>query len=251
MYKLNINHHFKYSIFIIIFCLIGCSSSKESRYEQKPKEEKEKVEPPIALKTMEVREREFVKKLKISEVDRISFEYHATGKLVNKGKVSSVKYDQKGFLTETITFDQNGRVQNRFEYKYDAKGIRIESLRYDAQNKPDKKYIYEYDKAGNKIKSTRFDLIGKAEKYYEYEYDSNLNLISDEWYDISGDIEYKIETEYDDEGSKTVSFSYSENGKLTSKSIFKYDERRNIIEEQKFDDNNKPIGIIQYVYKYY
>ena len=232
MNKLNINHHFKYFILIsiIFFYLIGCSSSKETRYEQKPKEKEKIIEPTTLLKTMEVREREFVKKLKISEVDRISFEYDTEGKLVNKGKISTVKYDQKGFITVTITFDQKGRMQNRFEYKYDTKGFRIESLRFDAQNKLDKKYTYEYDEAGTKIKSIRFDLKGKAEKYYEYEYDSNLNLISDEWYDTSGDLEFKIETEYDEAGNKTVSFSYGENGKLTYKYVFKYDDKMNIIE---------------------
>lgn len=251
MNKFNLNDCFKYFILIFIFYLIGCSSSKETRYEQKPKEEKKEIEIINVLKTMEIRERELIKKLKISAIDRISFEYDPKGKLVSKGKVSTAKYNQKGFLTETVTFDQNGRVQNRFEYKYDSKGFKIESLRYDAQNKPDKKYTYEYDKVGNKIKSTRYDMRDKAEKYYAYDYDSNLNLISDEWYDASGDLEYKIETEYDDERNKTASFSYDGNGKLNFKFVFKYDEKKNIIEEQKYDGNDKLVGIIQYLYKYY
>lgn len=248
----KIIHKFsKYLFFVFIFYLTGCSSGKETRYETKPKEEKKEIETTRVLKTMEVREREFIKKLKISAVDRISFEYDSEGKLVNQGKVSTVKYDQRGLLTETTTFDQNGRVQNRYEYKYDNKGFRNESLRYDAQNKPDKKYIYEYDRVGNKIKSTRYDLKGKVEKYYSYDYDSNLNLISDEWYDTSGDLEYKIETEYDDEGNKKASFSYGENGRLNYKYVFNYDEKKNIIEEQKYNDNDKLVGIIQYLYKYY
>ena len=245
--------HFKHFIliFIIICYLIGCSSSKETNYEQKPKEKEKIIEPTTVLKTMEVRERELVKKLKISTVDRINFEYDSNGKLVNKGKISTVKYNQKGFLTETTTFDKAGRIQNRFEYKYDTKGFRKESLRYDTQNKPDKKFSYEYDEVGNKIKSTRYNMNGNAEKYYVYEYDSKLNLISDEWYDASGDLEFKIETEYDEAGNKTVSFSYGENGKLTYKYVFKYDDKMNIIEEQKYDENDKPVGIIQYLYKYY
>jgi hypothetical protein len=236
---------------ISVLYFAGCSSSSETRYEQKSEEKDTKIEPVIIAKTMEVRERELVKKLKISSVDRISFEYDSKGKLVNKGKLSTVKYDAKGFLIETISFDKNGRIQNRFEYKYDANGFRKESLRYNAQNKFDKKYTYEYDEVGNKIKSTRYDMNENAEKYYEYDYDSNLNLISDEWYDISGDLEFKIETSYDGDGNKTSSSSYDENGKLSYKYDFKYDDKNIIIEEHKFNASNKLVGIIQYLYKYY
>ena len=248
-----VNQRLTSLLFILVFILFipACTASKAPRYEQKPKEEEKIIEPTTLLKTMDVRERELIKKLKISAVDRIRFEYDSKGKLVNKGKLSTAKYDLKGFLTETTIFDKNGRAQNRFEYKYSDKGFRIEAWRYDAQNKPDKKYTYEYDKAGNKIKSTRYNLKGKAEKYYEYDYDSNLNLISDEWYDADGNSEYKIENEYNDEGMKTTSSSYDENDRLNFRYIYKYDDNKNIIEEQKYDDNEKLIGIIQYLYKYY
>jgi len=248
----HIIHNFSKCIFfILIINLFGCSSSKESRYEQTPKKEDQKNKVVPVLKTMEVRERETIKKLKISTVDRISFGYDSQGKLVGKGKVSSAKYDIKGFLVETITFDEKGRVQNRYEYRYNGKGFRTESLRYDAQDKPDKKYTYEYDEHGNKIKSIRYDMKDNAEKYYLYEYDSNLNLISDEWYNSSDDLEYKIETEYDNEGDKIASNSYNGNGTLISKYIFRYDDKKNLIEEQKYDNDGKPVGIIQYLYKYY
>ncbi len=239
----------KYILLILVFYLSGCAPSKETRYEQKPNEEKSEIKPTILLKTMETREREFIKEKKILSVDRISFGYDSNGKLTNKGKISTAKYDQKGFLTETMIFDERGRAQNRYEYKYDNKGFRIESLRFDAQNKLDKKYTYSYDKLGNKIKSTRFNLESKAEKYYEYQYNSDLNLISDEWYNISGELEYKIETEYEG-GFKSVSFSYN-NRNLEYKYIFKYDDKKNLIEEQKFNNTGKLVGIIQYLYKYY
>jgi hypothetical protein len=236
---------------LLTFYQVGCSAGKQTRYEEVPKEETKEIKVPVPLKTMEVREREFIQQKKISTVERINFEYDSNGKLVNKGKLSASKYDAKGFLIETLVFDEKGRVQNKFEYKYNDKGLRTESLRFNEKNKFDKKYTYKYDKSGNKIKSIRYNANSGEEKYYLYDYDSELNLISDEWYDISGELEYKIENNYDDSGKKILSSSYNESGKLQSKNIFKYDERRNIIEEQKFDDNNKPVGIIQYVYKYY
>lgn len=241
---------YKFIFVILVIYFAGCTSSKETRYEQKPKEEKTETKPTTIMKSMEVRERELIKKLKISSVDRINFELDARGNLINKGKISSSKYNQKGFLVETIIFDGKGRVENRYEYKYDSKGLRTESLRYNAQNQLDKKYTYEYDNLGNKIRSTRSNANGKEEKYYLYEYDAKLNLISDEWYDISGNLEYKIETEYDDARNKSVSYSHDENGDSNFKFIFKYDDKQNLIEEQKFN-GNKLVGIIQYLYKYY
>lgn len=229
----------------------GCSSSKETRYEEFPKEETKEIKAPVALKTMEVREREFIQQKKISTIERINFEYDRSGKLVNKGKLSTSKYDSKGFLIETIVFDEKGRVQNKFEYKYNEKGLRTQSVRFNEKNKLDKKYSYEYDKLGNKIKSTRFNVNGAEDKYYLYDYDSQLNLITDEWYDVSGDLEYKIENEYDDDRKKILSISYNESGKLQSKYVFKYDNQNILIEEQKLDEDNKPIGVIQYLYKYY
>jgi len=241
----------KYFFVIFLIYLGGCSSSKVIRYEKLPMKEDKKNETTPVLKTLEVREREVIREQKISTVDRLSFVYDSQGKLIGKGKISSAKYDLKGFLTETITFDEKGKVMNRYQYKYDSKGLRTESLRYDAQNNLDKKYAYEYDKQGNKIRSIRYDMKGNAEKYYVYNYDSNFNLISDEWYNYSDDLEYKIETEYDNEGNKTSSFSYNKNGALIYKYVFKYDDKKNIIEEQKYDNKDKPVGIIQYLYKYY
>lgn len=235
---------------LLVFSQFGCSSSKETRYEGVPKEETKEIKVPVALKTMEVREREFIQQKKISSIERINFEYDNSGKLVNKGKLSTAKYDSKGFLIETSVFDEKGRVQSKFEYKYNDKGLRTESLRFNDKNKLDKKYAYQYDKLGSKVKSIRSNANGVEEKYYLYDYDPELNLITDEWYDISGDLEYKIENEYDDGGKKISSSSYNESGKLQTKYVYKYDDKKLLVEEQKFEDD-KPVGIIQYLYKYY
>jgi hypothetical protein len=234
----------------LVWNQIGCSSGKETRYEEVPKEETKEIKVPVTLKTMEVREREFIRQKKISTIERINFEYNRSGKLVNKGKLSTSKYDSKGFLIETIIFDEKGRVQNKFEYEYNDKGLRTESLRFNDKNKLDKKYTYQYDGLGNKVKSIRFNANGVEEKYYLYDYDQELNLITDEWYDFSGDLEYKIEYEYDDNGRKISSSTYDESGKLQSRYVFKYDDKKILIEEQKIENDN-PVGIIQYLYKYY
>lgn len=243
---------FNYIPLTLILFALSCAPTKEVRYEEKPKEDNSEMKLKPILKTMEVREREMADQLNIAAIERINFEYDKRGNLINKGKLSIAKFDNKGFLTETVVFDEMGNVQNRFEYKYNSNGLRTQSTRYDKHNKSDKIFKYEYDKQGIKIKALRYSIKDKLEKYYEYEYDSELNLIQDEWFDGDGNLEFKIENEYDRFGNKIESISIDESGSIVSKIVYKYDEKKKIVvEEQIFDADNKPVGIVQYLYKYF
>jgi len=238
-------------IWIIAFASVwlfnGCTSSSETtRDKEDIKKKTEKI-----YRTMEERERERIKNFKVKEIEKLNFEYNSKEVLVRKGKISTIKYNIKGYETETIVYGKDDKMDFRYEYKYNNKGEKIETLRYTTQGSLDKKYIYEYDKIGNKIKSIRYDLNGKIEKYYLYEYDENGNLTDDIWFNADGDLEFKIKNEYDDKGNKTVTYTYNGDGELISKYVFRYDERGNVVEEVKYNDNENPLGIIQYIYKYY
>ncbi|NWF91006.1 MAG: hypothetical protein HXY50_16290 [Ignavibacteriaceae bacterium] len=236
----------------MVMLIFSCSPTKEIRYEDVPKKETYETSPKLTFKPMEVRERELISKLKISAIERINFVFDKRNNLINKGKLSTTKFDKKGFAIETILYDEKGNILNRFEYKYNSDGLRSQSLRYDKHNKLDKKFKYDYDIVGNKIKAFRYSINDKLEKYYEYEYDSKLNLILDEWYNVNGDLEFKIENDYDERGNKVVSYSYDADGQLQNKVLYKYDDKREIIiEEQNFDAADNQTGIVQYLYKYY
>src|ERR1039458_10289448 len=91
----------------------------------------------------------------------------------------------------------------------------------------------------------------KMEKYYLYKYDRDGNLVEDKWYDVSGKLEYKIVNKYDSNEKKMESFSYGEDGKLLSRYSYRYNDKGNIVEEAEFNSNDKPVGIVQYIYKFY
>lgn len=241
----------KFLFFTLSMFIISCAPSKEVRYEKTPKEEKKVIETPPLYKTMEARERDLFSKLKISEIDRIGFDYNDNKKLINNGKLSTTKYDKNGYLVETFIYNSKGKITDRFDYKYSPKGDRMESVRYNYQNQPDKKYTYTYDADGNKTKARRFSISGSLEKYYLYEYDKYFNLVSERWYDVSGDLEFKIENDYDEFGNKTDSFSYDRKGNLLYRYVYKYDQNNMLIEEQKYNSNDELAGIIQYLYKYF
>jgi len=235
-------------LFIIFTLLMGCSSSTET-----PNRETNKritVRKPAKFKTVERKEREYIVSSNIRLVDKLDFDFNSQGKLINKGKLSTVKYDKQGFPVETIIYGDSSRIQNKYTYKYDKNGRRIESIRYDKSGSPDKKYTYEYDSFGNKIKSTKYNMLGNVEEYYEYKYDDQGNLLEERWVNPDGETEYEITYYYDNIGRKAEARTHDEESGSTYKYEFKYDDSGGIVEEIKYDEGKK-VGVIQYVYKYY
>jgi hypothetical protein len=239
----------KYFIFLIPIYLItviinGCSSGKEVETVNNRKAITKKIH------NIEAEEREYIKSHNIKEIEKLDFDYDGKGKLINRGKLSTIEYDPGGFITETIVYDSKNHVKNKFFYDY-KNNHRIKTTRYTPDGNIDKYYTYEYNRYGNKTKSIRYNLSDEMDKYYDYNYDDEGNLIKEIWYNKNGDEEYSIEYEYDDAGRKTSAENFNEKGDLVSKYKLKYDEKGNIIEEEKLNSHGIQGGIIQYIYKYY
>jgi len=235
-------------VLIIFSILIGCSPTKE--IPDRKYRKKEVVKKPARFKTVERKEREYIASAKIRLVDKLDFDFNPEGRLINRGKLSTVKYDRQGFPEETIIYGDNNEMINRYTYKYDKNGRRMEALRYDRAGNSDKKFTYEYDSFGNKIKSIRYNMLGNIEEYYEYQYDDDGNLLEEKWIKADGETDYKITYDYDEKGRKAAAYTHDQNSGLSYKYEFKYDNSGGIVEEIKYDDDKK-IGVIQYVYKYY
>lgn len=237
-------------IFLVIvasFLFQSCSSSVETegeeekiRYEDKP----EKI-----VRNLDLAERKFISSLKINSIEKVSFNLNSEGKPLNNKKLSTQIYDRNGFLTETIIYNNEGKVEYKYTYDYNNNGMRIKTTRY-SDGKTTNYYKYDYNEFGNKMKAYRYDTSGNLEEYYIYEYDGDGNLVEEEWFSTSGEEIYSIENDYDN-GVKTHSYTYDENGDLIYKYFFRYDEKGNIVEEIKYDNDGIQTGVIQYVYKYY
>jgi hypothetical protein len=234
-----------------ILLFAGCASKEVVKEKEVPKTVEKNVAPPKKILSFDMKEREYVRKNHIMVIDKLRFDYDKNNTLIPNGKVSTTTYDQNGFLTNTTIYGKNESVRDIYSYKYDPYGTRIETDRSDPNGVPSEKFTYEYDRRGNKIKSVRYDLNNKMENYYLYKYDARGNLIEDQWYDASGKLEYKIVNKYDEEGNKTESRSYGDDGSFLAHFTYRYDANGNIVEEAQFDNRDKPVGIIQYVYQYY
>ena len=236
---------------MICFVMLLYSCTPVTETERKT--ETEKTEKPIekVVKNVDAVARNYIKSENIKSIEKIGFDYDLNGNLFNQEKISTVNYNASGLPEETIIYDDKSKIESKFNYKYDSTGRRTETIKYSSEGKPENKYTYEYNKYGNKIKSTRYDLKGNMEKYYLYDYDDYGNLIEERWFNAGDNLEYKIEYEYTEDGKKKSVYSYNSDNDLLYKYEFKYDKKGNIIEEEKFDNNDKKVGIIQYVYKYF
>ena len=234
-------------IISITFCFFyGCSSSKET--EEKGKEVR--YRPETVIKNLDLIEREYIRSSKIKSIEKISFDLTSKGKPFNGKKLSVQTYDPKGFLTGTITYNNEDGIQYKYTYSYDGAGKRIKTTRYNSKGEMKNYYKYDYDDNGNKIKVYCYDVKGNLEEYYVYDYDGDGNLVEERWYSSSGKEVYNIENEYEN-NLKNQSTTYDENGDLIYKYVFRYDDRGNIIEEAKYTNGDERAGFIQYVYKYY
>jgi hypothetical protein len=233
------------SVISISFLFQYCSSSVETEKE----EEKVRYEEKKSVKNVDLEERDYISAAKIKSIEKVSFNLDSDGKPSGSEKLSTLKYDSKGFLTETIIYDPEGKVQATFSYDYDNNGRRSKTSRFE-NGKLVNYYTYVYNEHGNKIKAERFNSSGEIEEYYIYEYDDDGNLVSEEWYSAPGEKIYSIENDYQN-GLKTKSSTFDENEKMIYEYVYQYDQKGNIVEELKYDDLGKKAGVIQYLYKYF
>lgn len=225
----------------------SCSSSVETEKEEE-KIRYEEVSEKI-LKNIDLEEREYISSSKISSIEKINFSLDSNGKPLASARQSTLKYNSKGFLTETIIYDDDEIVKYKFNYDYDKDGRKTKSTSF-IQDKIVNYFTYDYNEFGNKTKAYRHNPSGDLEEYYIYKYDNEGNLIEEEWFSSSGKKVYSLENEYEN-GIKTRSSTYDENYNLLYEYILKYDEKGNVIEEIKYDTRGEQAGLIQYIYKYY
>ena len=229
-------------LYVLVLFLNGCSSGKEVKKENNISTKR--------IVNIANEERNYIKGNNIRQIEKISFLIDENGNPVKGEKLSTINYNQDGYMTETDIYDSKGQLE--YVYTYDYKNnLRVKTTRFTKDGKSDKYYTYTYNKYNNKIKSSRYNLSRDMDKYYTYEYDDLGNLIRESWFDKSGKEEYHVEYEYDDNGRKTIAKSFNEEDDLVYQYQFRYDKKGNIIEEEKYNPDDEKVGVIQYVYRYY
>lgn len=237
--------HQQIFISLIIFALLvnfACSSSSGSFRGDKEKTEN------TALVSPEKIVRDLYSALDIRSVNKTEFIFDEQGKLSGYRKLSDAEFNKKGYQTGFITYDEDSFPEYTFTYEYNKDGRRLKSNCFMGQ-KLIRYYKYLYDDYGFRLKTECFNQDGFLIEYYIYEYDDEGRLINEKWFDKNGKIFQRVEYEYDG-FKKNIIRTFDGNNDLIYRYEMKYDNNNLLIEELKFDDSGRNVGVIQYIYKY-
>jgi hypothetical protein len=177
------------------------------------------------------------------------------------------KFDKKGNLIESTSYDNSQDLLMKHIYKYDDKNSLLEEIEYN----PDfiSKMINAYGINGKKIESSVFNADDILQSRQIYKYDDSNNLIEILNFYMYDTLQVRQIFKYDDFNNLTEEISYDKNGKLIIDTMYKYDGNGNKIEklerntfsnsyklseQYKYDDKRRLIELVffmngEYYYK--
>ena len=176
---------------------------------------------------------------------------------VNKGyKYSMTDYDENGNIILEVRFNPDEELEDKYIYKYDKKNQLIEDIHYLTYKDIAEHKTYDMDEKGKIIKVYKHYNDGSKDTI-EYRYNEKDLLIEQVTIDSYDEIEAKNIYEYENEN--LILEEVYEYDELISKQSFSYDEKGNIIEENKwteddgnlrrvneYNDNNELIKVLFY-----
>ncbi len=115
---------------------------------------------------------EKIKSQKIRTVTKTTTDLKVSGNF-SPTPVSTLVYNEEGYQTEYIKYDNNGSVEIHYYYKYDDRGNTVEVIGRTADGSLGNRWTYEYDKNNNLIRQTSYRPDGLIGRDYIFSYDEN------------------------------------------------------------------------------
>ncbi len=156
----------------------------------------------------------------------------------NKGyKYSMTDFDENGNVVLEVRFNPDEELEDKYIYKYDNKNQLIEEIHYLSYKDIAEHKTYDIDEKGKIVKVYKHYNDGSKDTI-EHRYNENDLLIEQLTIDSYEEIEAKNVYGYENEN--LILEEVYEYDELISKQSFSYDEKGNIIEENKWteDDGN-------------
>jgi len=171
-------------------------------------------------------------------------------------------YNDKGYLLESLSYNEKDSLNNKFSYKYNEKGNLIELRQYELYYKPhfnikikkEKKTLFKYDEKENMIETIIYHTDMTIKNIIVLKYDEKGNKIEENYYNSWG-LNNKYYYKYDEKGNvieiyfqnleqKNMTKSYFKNLKVASesKTEYKYNEKGNWIEKNVYNSDNSLIN---------
>jgi hypothetical protein len=188
-------------------------------------------------------------------IDKTKHKYNSAGKPVEilhlfgdslHGIRSLNKFDDKGNLIETLSYDVNGFIRGKHTRKYDNVGNLIEEIGYNPNKSIAWKNNFKYDSSGHKVESINNSINGNMSWKQVYKNDEKGNNIEVVQY-RNNKVDWKDSYKYDDNGHMIERVECDSTGFQISSYFCKYDKWGNIIEKLSYN-NLKLDSITKYVY---
>jgi len=186
-----------------------------------------------------------------------STEYTKFGDFYEETVKFENKYDSQNRLTEKDCFNSNGDLAWKRVNKYDNEKI-TQTIYYNEDGILSEKYLYKYDDNTKKCETWQYD--GNGDLIYKWVHDKNGNLLEEYDYFSTGDVSKKTEYEYDNSGTlnRTLIYEllYSLYGSEKFEEEYLYNDKADIIVlksyDYSYDDDYNPVTTqkIEYTYKY-
>ncbi|MFO8023057.1 MAG: hypothetical protein R6U65_11365 [Perlabentimonas sp.] len=163
-------------------------------------------------------------------------------------KTSETHYDKRGNATEIINYRSSGSISSRMLYKYNDNNLKTEYVLYQLDGKELKlayKQAFHYNEKGQKTTEVVFD--GMSAHRITYSYDDKDRLKEIIKHGSRGNqVDERWKYSYDGNDQEIKIYKPDEN--LAEIHRKKFDESGNLIEDKRFDSNEKELRRITYKY---
>ena len=195
---------------------------------------------------------------------------------VEEGWITTYKYNSSGLLVESaVRYASYSEAGELWRYEYDSNGNRIHSTLFDGADLILWESFWKYDDGGRVVEISRHNyedaayagvtrykygengLLSQREYFWHdldeatkithsYAYDSNGNMIKDVEQSAGKD-SYTTTYKYDERGCCIEQECRDKDGKFINKVCRKYDSCRNLVEEERYSDNEEyPVSVTKY-----
>lgn len=158
---------------------------------------------------------------------------------------SNRKFDENGWLTEEILWDENDEIMERTTYNRDTEGRILSQLEHYLDGSYDTTE-FEYDENGNIVRKTTINDDNETEGHETFLYE-NGKLIKTEEFDDEDKLISGNEYEYDENGNNTVQISRTLEGGYV-KIVSEFDENNYRIKQLRYNEIGRLIEKTMYVH---
>jgi hypothetical protein len=179
--------------------------------------------------------------------NQISWDYAFDGNQPGKKgvKTSVTLYSESGDIVQIIAYNPKGQVINIEKYNYDAHGNKTEYSRFQGSTVSKAAYqkISKYNSLNLVVEENGYDGVENFSNSYKYDVHGEMTEIS-----YLKDNHLSEKRIFTRNGNETTVSIYNAAGVMTSKLMLRYDNRKNLVEEVVYGNNQSELEKKTYNY---